>query len=76
MKTCLNRVIKTCDVRINGGVCKQDYDNSHHPNNYDCKNYHEINMLIFEVTPKEGNLMYKLGYAIDKILWRKNHAMD
>jgi len=42
-KTCLNRLIDKC---VN---CKKDYDINHHPNNYDCKDYKEVKIIIFEV---------------------------
>jgi len=59
MRTCLNRLIGRC---TNG--CKEDYDTNHHPNNYDCVNYQEAN--IMEFTVKKMNI----------ISWRKKHAMD
>jgi len=43
-KTCLNRLLKRCKK------CKRDYDTKHHPNNLDCPNYHEINILIVNIS--------------------------
>lgn len=43
MKTCLNRFLGRCEK------CTRDYDPGHHPNNLDCPNYHEIEVLIVEL---------------------------
>jgi len=32
--------------------CQRDYDTNHHPNNYDCRDYVEINLLTFNVKDK------------------------
>ena len=45
MKTCLNRLIGKCKNR-----CQRDYDTNHHPNNYDCANYQEVNVIEFVVS--------------------------
>lgn len=47
MKTCLYRFLKECKN------CSPDYNLSHHPNNYDCPRYHEINILEFVVEEKQ-----------------------
>ena len=49
MKTCLNRLIGRCEHMNGREGCKSDYDTTHHPNNYDCKDYQEANMIMFEV---------------------------
>lgn len=56
MKTCLNRLIGRCDG------CERDYNAEHHPNNYDCPNYKEVNINIINVIEKEEE--------------EHNHAMD
>lgn len=53
-KTCLNRLIGRCENIINGGRCQRDYDITHHPNNYDCRKYHEVNLLELYVVNKIG----------------------
>lgn len=65
MEDCLNRLIKTCEVIRGGGVCERDYDPSHHPNNYDCPNYHEIPLLEF--TAVRVSLMEKIYMKIGEI---------
>jgi hypothetical protein len=47
MKTCLNRLIGRCENR-----CQRDYNATHHPNNYDCVNYREVNVLEFTASKK------------------------
>jgi hypothetical protein len=46
MKTCLHRLFGECKE------CKKDYNLQHHPNNYDCGSYQEINMLVFKIKDK------------------------
>lgn len=48
MKTCLNRLIGRCEK-----ICEMDYDTTHHPNNYDCKDYKEVNFFEFEVKERD-----------------------
>jgi len=60
LKTCLNRLIKTCENR-----CQRDYDNFHHPNNYDCRDYQEVNVLEFTVV--KVNLFERMYMGIGKI---------
>jgi hypothetical protein len=48
-KTCLNRLIGRCKNTNGKEECKRDYDTTHHPNNYDCKDYQEVSMITFEV---------------------------
>jgi len=45
-KTCLNRFLGRCKT------CKVDYDPTHYPNNYNCKNYYEISVFRTEVKEK------------------------
>lgn len=52
MRTCLNRLIGRC---TNG--CKEDYDTNHHPNNYDCVNYQEANIMEFTVKKNEHHIL-------------------
>jgi hypothetical protein len=46
MKTCLNRLIGNCKN------CTPDYNPQNHPNNYNCRNYHEVNLLSFDIKDK------------------------
>jgi hypothetical protein len=65
--TCLNRYLGRCKD------CKEDYDKSHYPNNYDCKNYMEIfvyTIKIEELEDKDKEMidlfikLYNLKYYI------------
>ena len=62
MKTCLNRLIGICE-----NLCQRDYDTNHHPNNYDCKDYTEINLLTFEVQDKTMTELDSIGKLLDKL---------
>jgi len=42
-RNCLNRFLGKCPK------CAEDYDTTHHPNNLDCPDYHEINIQNLEV---------------------------
>ncbi len=42
-KTCLNRLLGYCPE------CARDYDPNHHPNNYDCEKYKEVEILSLEI---------------------------
>ena len=46
MKICVNRFIGNCPE------CKRDYNLNHHPNNYDCPGYKEMNLRVFNVNGK------------------------
>jgi len=48
VKTCLNNFLKRCEN------CQRDYDTNHHPNNYDCPNYQETEVMTF--------IAYEKGY--------------
>ena len=50
MKTCLNRLLGRCQN------CTEDYDTTHHPNNYDCPWYKEVKILTHEIIEKEDNI--------------------
>ncbi len=85
MKTCLNRLIGICEIINNGGECKQDYDTSHHPNNYDCVNYQEANVLEFHVVKvslfermymKIGRIFGKDGEVNKKALEQKAKELE
>jgi len=52
-KTCLNRLIRTCETINKGGKCKKDYNPNHYPNNYHCPNYHEVTLLVRTVVEVE-----------------------
>ena len=58
-KTCLNRLIGRCEDTNRGGECKKDYDTAHHPNNYDCPNYHEAT-IIERTFGRNGRLSYRI----------------
>ncbi len=45
-ETCLHRFLKDCSN------CKKDLDSSHHPNNYDCRSYYPIKIIVHEVIEK------------------------
>jgi len=42
-KTCLNRFLGRCQG------CIEDYNEGHHPNNYDCRDYKEIKIITHEI---------------------------
>ncbi len=50
MKTCLNRLLGRCQN------CTEDYDTTHHPNNYDCPWYKEVKILTHEIIEKEDDI--------------------
>jgi hypothetical protein len=70
-KTCLNRLIGRCENINRGRECKKDYDTAHHPNNYDCPNYHEANMLVFEVKNKNSK-----KYSLQRELLKKDSSLN
>lgn len=41
-ETCLHRFVKDCKN------CTKDIDTSHHPNNYDCRGYYPIRVIVHE----------------------------
>ena len=45
---CLNRFLGRCKD------CSEDYNVNHHPNNYDCRDYKELRIVIFEVKKQEN----------------------
>jgi hypothetical protein len=80
VKTCLNRLIGGCK-----NICQSDYDISHHPNNYDCKDYHEIPILEFTVVKVSlwekvymeiGKIFGKDGELSKKILEQKAKELE
>ncbi|NMB66674.1 hypothetical protein GYA25_01285 [Candidatus Woesearchaeota archaeon] len=46
-KTCLNRFLARCKN------CSEDYDITHHPNNYDCPFYKEIKLSVYKIKQPE-----------------------
>ena len=66
VKTCLNRLIGRCKK-----LCKQDYDISHHPNNYDCKDYQEVNLITFEVISGSSK-----KYSFQRKLLKKDSSLN
>ena len=50
-KTCFYRLIRRCED------CTEDYDESHHPNNYDCPFYKEV---IIEYNFEEPRKLEKI----------------
>jgi hypothetical protein len=53
-KTCLHRFLGECEN------CKRNYDENNRPNNYDCRNYHEIKIEVIEVEENYSMEIYKL----------------
>ena len=55
MKICLHQFLGDCPN------CTKDFDESHHPNNMDCKNFYPISILIMEVkdesTPQTSKVL-------------------
>jgi len=51
-ETCANRFLGRCKN------CVKDIDNSHHPNNYDCKEYSALKIRINTIIESECNNEY------------------
>ena len=64
MEDCLNRLIGRCEIILNGGECKRDYEN-HYANNCDCPNYQKAHFLEFTVV--KVSLMERMYMNIGKI---------
>ena len=53
-KTCLHRILQTFEECK---TCKRDYNPKHYPNNLDCSNYCEEDVITKE--PEEYSLLNK-----------------
>ena len=42
-ETCMNRFLGICKG------CAEDYDQAHHPNNYDCPRFYQTRIFVHEV---------------------------
>jgi len=45
--------------------CERDYNENHHPNNYDCVNYQEVNFVEFEIQEAKKLKNYLRKFVLD-----------